>query len=66
MIKTDFIRIVSIGSDNTESIFYVNQNQIVRVYELDNNIIIETSNYEILTICGYSLDTFMERFIRNG
>jgi hypothetical protein len=65
MIKTDFIRIVSIGSDNTESIFYVNQNQIVRVYELDNNIIIETSNYEILTICGYSLDTFMERFIKS-
>lgn len=63
-MKTDFIRIVVNNSDESESIRYVNQNQIQQIFEKKGKIIIELASYDTIETTGYTLDSFMERFIK--
>jgi hypothetical protein len=63
-MKTDFIRIISISSDASESVHYVNQSHIQQIYEKKGKIVIELTSYDTIETAGYTLDAFMERFIK--
>jgi len=41
---------------------YVNKNHIVRIWERDNKIIIELTDYTELEICNENINIFMDRF----
>jgi hypothetical protein len=64
-MKTDFIRIVINNSDESESVRYVNQNHIQQIFEKKGKIIIELESYDTIETTGYTLDSFMERFIKS-
>jgi hypothetical protein len=64
-MKTDFIRIVINNSDESESVRYVNQNHIQQIFEKKGKIVIELESYDTIEITGYTLDSFMERFIKS-
>jgi hypothetical protein len=64
MMKTDFIRVVSTNSDASESVHYVNQTHIRQIYEKKGKIVIELTSYDTIETSGYTLDAFMERFIK--
>ena len=42
---------------------FININHIQQVYQQDNDIIIELSNYYDIRIINQNLDVFMDRFI---
>ena len=64
-MKTDFVRIIAINSDASESVHYVNQNHIQQIFEKNGKIIIELAGYDIIETTGSTLDAFMERFIKS-
>jgi hypothetical protein len=64
-MKTDFIRIVINNSDESESVHFVNQNHIQQIFEKNGKIVIELASYDIIETTGYTLDAFMERFIKS-
>jgi hypothetical protein len=64
-MKTDFIRIVINNSDESESVRYVNQNHIQQIFEKKGKIVIELESYDTIETTGYTLDSFMERFIKS-
>jgi flagellar motor protein MotB len=64
-MKTDFIRIIINNSDESETVRYVNQNHIQQIFEKKGKIVIELASYDTIEITGYTLDSFMERFIKS-
>jgi hypothetical protein len=64
-MKTDFIRIVINNSDESEAVRYVNQNHIQQIFEKKGKIVIELASYDTIETTGYTLDAFMERFIKS-
>lgn len=65
MMKTDFVRVIAINSDASESVHYVNQTHIQQIYEKKGKIVIELTSYDTIETTGYTLDAFMERFIKH-
>ena len=64
-MKTDFIRIVINNSDESESVHFVNQTHIQQIFEKNGKIVIELASYDTIETTGYTLDAFMERFIKS-
>jgi hypothetical protein len=64
-MKTDFIRVVINNSDESETVRYVNQNHIQQIFEKKGKIVIELASYDTIETTGYTLDAFMERFIKS-
>jgi hypothetical protein len=64
-MKTDFIRIVVNNSDESDQVRYVNQNHIQQIFEKQGKIVIELASYDTIETTGYTLDAFMERFIKS-
>jgi hypothetical protein len=62
---TDFIRIVVNNSDDSDQVRYVNQNHIQQIFEKNGKIVIELASYDTIETTGYTLDAFMERFIKS-
>jgi hypothetical protein len=62
---TDFIRIVVTNSDESDQVRYVNQNHIQQIFEKQGKIVIELASYDTIETTGYTLDAFMERFIKS-
>ena len=62
---TDFIRIVVTNSDESDQVRYVNQNHIQQIFEKNGKIVIELASYDTIETTGYTLDAFMERFIKS-
>jgi hypothetical protein len=64
-MKTDFIRIVINNSDESESVRYINQTHIQQIFEKKGKIVIELASYDTIETTGYTLESFMERFIKS-
>lgn len=64
-MKTDFVRIIAINSDASESVHYINQTHIQQIYEKSGKIVIELASYDTIETTGSTLDAFMERFIKS-
>jgi hypothetical protein len=62
---TNFIRIVVNNSDDSDQVRYVNQNHIQQIFEKNGKIVIELASYDTIETTGYTLDAFMERFIKS-
>lgn len=61
---TQFVRIVTTDKD-VQTVRYVNYQHIQQIFEKDGKIIIELSGYDTIETTGYTLDSFMERFIKS-
>jgi len=64
-MMTDFIRIVVNNSDESDQVRYVNQNHIQQIFEKNGKIVIELASYDTIETTGYTLDAFMDRFIKS-
>jgi hypothetical protein len=64
-LKTDFIRVIISNSEYSGSVRYVNQNHIQQIFEKNGKIVIELASYDTIETTGYTLDAFMERFIKS-
>jgi hypothetical protein len=64
-MKTDFIRIVINNSDESESVRYINQTHIQQIFEKKGKIVIELASYDTIETTGYTLESFIERFIKS-
>jgi hypothetical protein len=62
---TDFIRIVVTNLDESDQVRYINQNHIQQIFEKNGKIVIELANFDTIETTGYTLDAFMERFIKS-
>jgi hypothetical protein len=63
-MRTDFVAVTVISDKGTESIQFVNQIHIQRVYEEKENIIIELTDYTTLKVKSDNIYAFMDRFVR--
>jgi len=63
-MRTDFVAITVISDKGTESIQFINQTHIQRVYEEKTNIIIELTDYTTLKVKSDNIYAFMDRFVR--
>ena len=64
-MKTDFVRIVINNSNESESVRYINQTHIQQIFEKKGKIVIELASYDTIETTGYTLESFMERFIKS-
>jgi hypothetical protein len=62
---TGFIRIVVNNSGESDQVRYINQNHIQQIFEKNGKIVIELANFDTIETTGYTLDAFMERFIKS-
>jgi len=63
-MRTDFVAVTVISDKGTESIQFINQKHIQRVYEEKENIIIELTDYTTLKVKTDNIYAFMDRFVR--
>jgi hypothetical protein len=63
-MTTNFVRVVINNSVECEAVHYINQAHIQQIFEKNGKIVIELTNYDTIETTGYTLDTFMERFIK--
>ena len=63
-MQTDFVAVTVISDKGTESIQFINQKHIQRVYEEKENIIIELTDYTTLKVKTDNIYAFMDRFVR--
>lgn len=63
-MQTDFVAVTVISDKGTESIQFINQKHIQRVYEEKSNIIIELTDYTTLKVKSDNIYAFMDRFVR--
>ena len=64
-MKTDFVRVVSIDTDASESVRFVNLAHIKQIYQKNGKIVIELSGYDTIELNYPTLDAFMEHFIKS-
>ena len=62
---TGFIRIVVNNSGESDQVRYINKNHIQQIFEKNGKIVIELANFDTIETTGYTLDAFMERFIKS-
>jgi hypothetical protein len=58
------VAVTVISDKGTESIQFINQKHIQRVYEEKENIIIELTDYTTLKVKTDNIYAFMDRFVR--
>ena len=63
-MRTDFVAVTVISDKGTDSIQFINQKHIQRVYEEKENIIIELTDYTTLKVKTDNIYAFMDRFVR--
>lgn len=63
-MRTDFVAVTVISDKGAESIQFINQTHIQRVYEEKENIIIELTDYTTLKVKTDNIYAFMDRFVR--
>lgn len=64
-MTTDFVAVTIITDKGAESVQFVNQLHIQRVYEEKENIIIELTDYTTLKVKADNIYSFMDRFARH-
>ena len=63
MCNNKFIVVSVMEKDNKILPTYVNINHIQKIWETNNEIIIELTDYTSLRICHENINVFMDRFI---
>ena len=63
MCNNKFILVSVMEKDNKILPTYVNINHIQKIWETNNEIIIELTDYTSLRICNENINVFMDRFI---
>lgn len=66
--KTEFLAMMVVELRNKNEITepklrFINRNHIVQIWQDDNDVIIELTDYERLKICNENIHNFMDRFV---
>ena len=64
MITRNFISANIKSKDGTISLQFINYAHIQRVFQINDIVYIELSDYTTLEVSGDTLNTFIERFVR--
>ncbi len=59
-----FISVTVIKDDGTKQLRFINYDHIIQVYEENENVFIELTEYTTYKIEVTNIHTFMDRFIR--
>lgn len=64
MLLRNFISANIKSKDGTISLQFINYAHIQRVFQINDIVYIELSDYTTLEVSGDTLNTFIERFVR--